>query len=79
LKNPGVAAVLSFLITGLGQVYNGSVAKGIVLFLIQIVNLALMSFFVGYITFIIVWIYGIVAAYTSAGRINAQRPSGVSH
>jgi TM2 domain-containing membrane protein YozV len=79
MKNPGVAAVLSFFITGLGQIYNGSIAKGIVLFLIQIINVALMSFIVGYITFFIVWVYGIVDAYTSAGRINAQNPSGVAH
>jgi TM2 domain-containing membrane protein YozV len=29
-KNPGEAAVLSFLWTGLGQIYNGQLAKGIV-------------------------------------------------
>lgn len=29
MKNPGIAAVLSFLITGLGQIYNGQIGKGI--------------------------------------------------
>jgi TM2 domain-containing membrane protein YozV len=28
-KNPGVAAVLSFLISGLGQIYNGEIKKGL--------------------------------------------------
>jgi TM2 domain-containing membrane protein YozV len=79
MKNPGVAAVLSFLITGLGQIYNGNIGKGIVLFLIQIVNLALMSFIVGYITFFIVWVYGIIDAYKSADRINALKQPGASH
>jgi hypothetical protein len=31
VKNPGTAAVLSFLITGLGRIYNGQVAKGLFL------------------------------------------------
>jgi len=28
-KNPGVAAVLSFFFSGLGQIYNGQILKGI--------------------------------------------------
>ena len=28
LKNPGVAAVLSFFIPGLGQIYNGEIIPG---------------------------------------------------
>jgi TM2 domain-containing membrane protein YozV len=32
LKNPGLAAVLSFFISGLGQIYNGQIAKGVGLF-----------------------------------------------
>ena len=30
MKNPGVAAVLSFLWTGLGQIYNGQLVKGLI-------------------------------------------------
>jgi len=30
-KNPGIAAVLSFLFTGLGQLYNGQIFKGLVM------------------------------------------------
>lgn len=33
-KNPGVAAVLSFLIPGLGQIYNGRFGKGLMHLLI---------------------------------------------
>lgn len=29
MKNPGTAAVLSFLLPGLGQLYNGTVFRGI--------------------------------------------------
>jgi TM2 domain-containing membrane protein YozV len=36
-KNPTLAAILSFLIIGLGQVYNGDFLKGIVMFIIAVV------------------------------------------
>ena len=71
-KNPGVAAVLSFLITGLGQVYNGQIAKGIVLAVLQLINIALMSIFIGYLTFFVLWVYGIIDAYRRAERLNRQ-------
>lgn len=71
-KNPGVAAVLSFLITGLGQVYNGQIAKGIVLAVLQLINIVLMSIFIGYLTFFVLWVYGIVDAYRRAERTNRQ-------
>jgi len=37
--NPGVAAVLSFLFTGLGQIYNGQITKGIILMSISVVSI----------------------------------------
>jgi len=36
-KNPGVAAVLSFFIPGLGQIYNGQIAIGIITLFMTIV------------------------------------------
>ena len=76
MKNPGTAAVLSFLITGMGQIYNGQIVKGIVLVVLQLINLALMSILIGYFTFFVLWVYGIVDAYRQAERLNA-RMSGV--
>lgn len=29
MKNPGTAAVLSFLIPGVGQIYNGTILRGV--------------------------------------------------
>jgi TM2 domain-containing membrane protein YozV len=37
-KNPGVAAVLSFFIPGLGQIYNGNFGKGLMHILIGVVG-----------------------------------------
>ena len=41
--NPGVAAVCSFFFTGLGQIYNGELFKGIILMVIQVVGRVLIS------------------------------------
>ncbi|WP_425614557.1 hypothetical protein NA78x_004429 [Anatilimnocola sp. NA78] len=35
LRSPGLAAVLCFFWTGLGQIYNGQIAKGLLLFCLQ--------------------------------------------
>lgn len=69
-KNPGVAAAASFLFTGLGQVYNGQIMKGVLFIVIQFINIALMFAVIGFITFPIVWFYGIYDAYNTAQRIN---------
>lgn len=49
MRNPGVATVLSFLITGLGQMYNGQIGKGLVLVGIQVVNALLMFLVIGFV------------------------------
>jgi len=70
-KSAGLAAVLSFLVVGLGQVYNGEVGKGVLLFLGAVVSGILMYVLIGFITWIIIWFYAIYDAYNTANRINA--------
>jgi TM2 domain-containing membrane protein YozV len=72
LKNPGLAAVLSFFISGLGQIYNGQIAKGVGLIVLQAINALLMFVLVGFITYPAVWIYGMYDAYKTAERINSK-------
>jgi len=72
LKNPGLAAVLSFLWVGLGQVYNGEVAKGILLMIVYVFSVLLMFVIIGFITTPILWIWGIYDAYSAAERINRR-------
>ncbi|MFW6269158.1 MAG: hypothetical protein ACOC4G_03660 [Bacillota bacterium] len=69
-KSPGLAAVLSFLWGGVGQIYNGQIGKGIVIVIIQAINTFLFSFIIGFITFPIVWIWNIYDAYKTAKHIN---------
>lgn len=72
IKNSGIAAVLSFFITGLGQIYNGQIFKGILLIIIQVINGLLMYLLIGFITFPIVWLYGVINAYRHAERVNRR-------
>jgi TM2 domain-containing membrane protein YozV len=54
----------------LGQIYNGQILKGVLFIIIQGVNLLLMFIFVGFITYPIVWIWGMMDAYKAAEKIN---------
>lgn len=71
-KNPGVATVLSFLFMGLGQFYNGQIAKGIVFLILYGTSIALMTVIIGFITTPILWIWGMVDANNSAKKINEK-------
>ena len=70
-KNPGLAAVLSFFYMGLGQIYNGQIAKGILFIVFYSISILLMLILVGFITTPVLFIYGMYDAYKSAEKINA--------
>ncbi|MDP8212064.1 MAG: DUF5683 domain-containing protein, partial [Candidatus Zapsychrus exili] len=55
-RNPIVAALLSFIIPGTGQIYNGQIGKGF------------LVFFTSWL--ILPWIYGVFDAYSVANKIN---------
>jgi len=71
-KNPGLAFILSFLICGIGQIYNGQTGKGIVLLVLYAISIALCAVAIGFITTPILWIYGMVDALRTAEKINRQ-------
>lgn len=60
-KNQTLAGVLSALICGLGQVYSGRKKRGVVLFLIFCILVALTT---------AVWIFGIFDAIAGTRRLN---------
>lgn len=79
MKSAGLAAVLSFFVPGLGQIYNGQILKGIVLIIVDAINALLMFVLIGFVTHAITILYAIYDAYRTAERINAtQRPGGGS-
>lgn len=69
-KNPGLAAVLSFLICGLGQIYNGQFGKAAAFMLGAAISGLLCMVVIGFITLPAVWIWNIYDAYKSAEKIN---------
>jgi TM2 domain-containing membrane protein YozV len=75
MKNSGLAAVLSFFFTGLGQIYNGQIGKGVLFMIVQTINFLLMFVIVGFITAPIFWIWGMVDAYKTAEKINKGETS----
>jgi len=70
LKNPGLAALASFIWCGAGQVYNGQILKGIVLLIAYVISILLIFVLIGLITTPLLWIYGIYDAYKTAEKIN---------
>ncbi len=74
-KNPGLAAILSFFISGLGQIYNGQIGKGILIIAAQVVNAILTIILIGWFTGFAVWVWAIYDAYKTAQKIN-QGPGG---
>lgn len=71
-KSRGFSALLSFLTPGLGQIYNGQVAKGLTFLAINIANALLMIVVIGFITYPVFWIYAIWDAWQTASKINEQ-------
>lgn len=70
MSNPGTAAVLSFLIPGMGQIYNGKILRAI-FWLIVTPGLWIGS------GGTLGWICHIVAAYTAYSWAGSHRASTV--
>lgn len=70
LKNPGLAAVLSFFYMGLGQIYNGQIAKGVGFIVAYSISWLLVLVLIGMLTTPILWVYGMYDAYRSAETYN---------
>lgn len=65
MANSILAAVLSFLVPGLGQAYAGDIKKGIIFFVIFLIIIALYVYFLNrFLPFnIIELVFGLYAAY----------------
>jgi len=73
-KSEGVAAVLSFVFTGLKQIYNGQIGKGIIFVVFGIILAFTIIFLVGLVLYPLFWIYNIYNAYNTTNKINAGMP-----
>jgi hypothetical protein len=70
MANPILALIISFFLPGIGTVYAGNIMKGIIIFVVAIILGALAAVFllgiIAEILYIIVWLYGMYDAYTTA-------------
>ena len=66
--NPFVAAVLSALFPGLGQIYNRELEKGLIVIVGSFLAMFSILVGVGLLLYPAVWLYAIYDAYTVADR-----------
>jgi hypothetical protein len=64
-KSAGLAALGSLCFSGLGQVYNGQLRKGVVIFFGTIAGVLLFV-----VPGIIIWIFGVADAWLTAKKMN---------
>lgn len=69
-KTPAVAILLSFIISGAGQIYNGETGKGIGMIVASIVCIAASALIFPIIILIGLWIWGMVDANGGAQSFN---------
>jgi len=69
-KNPAVALILSFFLTGIGQLYNGDVKKCLLMWgiCVVIIILAVITGGAAGILIMGVWIWSMIDAYNVASR-----------
>ncbi len=72
MRNPTLAAILSLIVAGLGQIYNGQVGKGVIFMIIQLINGALTVVLIGWILLPIVGLLAMIDAYMTAKRNNER-------
>ena len=72
-KSPGVALLLSLLIPGVGSIYAGNVALGVIILVASLIADVLCLVVIGFVLAPAVWIWGMIAAYLDAQRWNRER------
>ncbi|QIN80280.1 hypothetical protein GBA65_19105 [Rubrobacter marinus] len=72
MRSPLLAAVLSLILSGLGQIYNGQVTKGVVFIVVQLINAALTTVLIGFVLMPIVGLWATIDAYLVAKRNNER-------
>ncbi|QIN81705.1 hypothetical protein GBA63_02940 [Rubrobacter tropicus] len=72
MRNPLIAAILSVIVAGLGQIYNGQIGKGAVFIILQLINGALTVVLIGWVLMPIVGLWATIDAYLVAKRNNER-------
>ena len=75
MRNPIIAAVLSLIVAGLGQIYNGQITKGVLFIVAQIINGALLYVAIGFVTMPLVGLRTAVRRYETRPSWRNLRPT----
>jgi TM2 domain-containing membrane protein YozV len=71
-KSPGVAAILSFLIPGLGHLYSGNPLAALLWFVAAVVAWATVAIVIGFAFVPLVYLGAIIHAYVSTANFNRR-------
>ena len=72
MRSPLIAAILSLIVAGLGQIYNGQIGKGAIFILIQLINGVLTAVLIGWLLLPLVGLWAMIDAYMTAKRNNER-------
>ena len=72
MRNPILAAILSLIVAGLGQIYNGQVTKGVMFIIVQLINGALTALLIGWLLLPLVGAWSMIDAYLTAKHNNER-------
>lgn len=72
MRSPILAAILSLILSGLGQIYNGQITKGVIFIILQLINAALTTVLIGWILMPIVGLWAMIDAYLVAKSNNER-------
>jgi TM2 domain-containing membrane protein YozV len=72
VRNPILAAILSLIVAGLGQIYNGQVTKGVIFIIVQLINGALTALLIGWLLLPLVGARAMIDAYLTAKHNNER-------
>jgi TM2 domain-containing membrane protein YozV len=75
VRNPIVAAILSVIVAGLGQIYNGQIGKGVVFIVLQLINTALTVVLIGWVLMPIVGLWMSILRYETPHSWRSLRPT----
>lgn len=75
-KDPAIAALISFLVIGGGQIYVGDITRGLIFlfggYAVIIIGIFALAPWFGYLAFLAIGVYNIYDAYSLAKKYNAQ-------
>lgn len=69
-KSVVLAALLSFIFPGLGQLYNGQSHKAVTFIIAYIVSAVLIFILIGFILVVLVWVWSLIDVIKSTEAIN---------